>query len=128
LSADDTVIVVSTTLNNMPITNVYRNGALATQLPGNAVGWLPNDNILQATGGQGIAYALTGAPLGGPALPPLTGPTQVVTSDLFFDGGSNAIYSLGSGAKTWSVVATRSVLAGSRVAYVVGSQLVTQPY
>ena len=128
LSADDSVIVVSTTLNNMPVTNVYRNDALATQLPGNTVGWLANDNILQATGGQDVAYALTGAPLGGPALPSLAGPTQVVTSDLFFDAGSNSIYSLSSGVKTWSVVATRSVLAGSRVAYVVGSQLATQPY
>ena len=128
LSADDSVIVVSTTLNNVPVTNVYRNDALATQLPGTTVGWLANDNILQATGGQDVAYALTGTPLGGPALPPLAGPTQVVTSDLFFDAASNSIYSLSSGAKTWSVVAASSVLAGSRVAYVVGNQLVTQPY
>jgi len=126
LSHDETLIAVS--VDDTPLTNVYLNDQLSTQLPGNAVGWLADHNILQNVTGNDVVYAATGAPVSGRSLPPLTGPIQVVTSDSIYDGSSNAIYSLSSGAKTWSGTASSGVFAGSRIAYVVGNQLVTEPY
>ena len=112
-------------------TNIYLNDKLSTQLPGTPLGWLANDNILQNVNGNDMVYsAATGAPVGGPSPPAVTGPIQVVTADSIYDQPTNAIYSLTTGAKTWSGAANTSggVVAGSRVAYVVGNQLVTEPY
>jgi hypothetical protein len=124
LSGDDKMIAVAAG----SVTNIYLNDQLSTQLPGSAVGWVTNDEILQYTNGHSVVYSTSGAPVGGPSLPPL-GPTiQVVTSDSIYDAASNAIYSLSTAAKTWSGPPTPGVLAGSRIAYVSGNQLVTEPY
>ena len=126
LSSDDTLIAV-----NAGATNIYLNDKLSTQLPGTAIGWLANDNILQNVNGNNIVYsAATGAPVGGVSPPAVTGPIQVVTADSIYDRPTNAIYSLTNGSKTWSGAANTAggVVAGSRVAYMVGNQLVTEPY
>ena len=75
-------------------------------------------------------YTVAAAPTGGPALPVLAGPIQVVTTDSIYDGASNSIYSLSTAAKTWSAPTTRvpGVVAGSRIVYMSGDQLVTEPY
>jgi len=128
LSNDDTLIAVgAVTSNNTPVTNIYLNDKLSTQLPGNPLGWLANDSILQNVNCNNVVYSASGAPVGGPSLP-VAGPIQVVTADLIYDSSSNAIYSLSTGAKTWSSPNRGGVVAGSRVAYVVGNQLVTEPY
>jgi hypothetical protein len=129
LSNDDTLIAVSVLSNNAPVTNVYLNDTQTTTLPGLSLGWVGNDDLLQSSGNKDIVYTAAGTPTGGPSLPALTGPVQSVTSDLIFDTGSLKMYSLSSGAVTFSASGTAlGTIAGSDAVYLNGNQLVTAPY
>jgi hypothetical protein len=136
LSSDDTLIAVAggTPGGVDAPTAIYLNDKYSAPLPGSPVGWLSNNNILQSVDTGDVVYTLSATPAGLPTLPHLTGPIQIVSSDLIYDSSSNAIYSLSTGAKTWSgpvvpgLLAGAGVLAGARVAYGSGNRLITEPY
>ena len=62
----------------------------------------------------------------------LRGPLQVLSAESIYDGFSNAIYSLSTGAKTWSISVAEgwsaAAVAGSSVTFVSGNQLLVEPY
>jgi len=138
LSADDTLIAVSSAQDATAGTNIYLHDTLATAVPGWAVGWLPNENILQNlySGNMGSAiYSSSGIKQSSPPLPQL-GAIQAAGADAVYDPGTNKIYSLTSGAATWTgppSTATQTyygigAVAGSRVVFEIGSQVVALPF
>jgi hypothetical protein len=126
LSLDDTLIAASS--SDGTISNIYLNDVKSTAVPGSAVGWLQNDELLAG----GAIFNSAGIKQSGPALPSLSGPMQVLSATSIYDAASNAIYSLSTGAKTWSTTNDRlgpAAVAASRVVFVTDSnQLVTEPY
>lgn len=104
-------------------------------MPGFSVGWLQGDLLLQtalpSTPG-GAIFNSAGIKQSGPALPNLSGPLQVLSATSIYDVGTNAIYSLSTGSKTWSTgafVRGSGTVAGSEVVFpVYSNQLVAEPY
>jgi len=135
LSMDDTLIAVSSD-SNPAGTNIYQNDAFFSAAPGLAVTWLANDDLL-ATSVPGqtnrVIYNSAGilqqtTPL--PSAFGMAGPVQVLGADSVYDPFTNRIYSVTTGAVTWST-ATQSyggVVAGSNVVFVANSQVVMQPF
>lgn len=148
LSADDTLIAVSSSKDGNAGTDIYLNDSLASAAAGWAVAWLPNDELLvnkyAGTGSnppayQGSAlYSSTGTPLSSPPLPELGkgGAAQAISADSVYDPWTNRIYSLTSGSATWSGPQSTPVqpygglgaIAGPRVVFELGSQILTLPY
>jgi Putative Ig domain len=127
LSLDDTLIAASDGTN----TTIYLNDAQSSAVPGVAVGWLPNDELLADVSGGGAIFNSAGIKQNGPTLPSLTGPIQLASATSLFDAHSNAIYSLSTGASTWSgpgYPPSAGTVAGNRVAFTFHNQLVTEPY
>lgn len=147
LSADDTLLAVSSSKDGNAGTNIYLNGTLSSAVAGWAVTWLPNDDLLVNT------YSGTGSPVGylgstiysptgilqsSPPLPELGkgGTVQAVGTDSVYDPGTNEIYSLTTGAATWSGPPSNPVqtyagvgaIAGQQVVFEMGSQIVAMPY
>ena len=136
-------------------TNIYLNGALVTAVNGAAVAWIDNDTLLTnlfTYNGMTGFYEYTGASLysstgqlkGSPPLPQV-GPVQVISSTSVYDGTSNAIYSLTTGAVTWAsgspittdIVdstngspngALSSAVSGSYVVFESGNLILAEPY
>lgn len=115
---------------------MFLNGVQSTAVPGWSVSWLQNNEVLQnvtdnSNNTSGVIFNAQGIKQTGLALPALAGPVQVLSADLIYDAGSNAIYSLSTGTKTWSAPsagARTSTVAGSRVVFISGSKLVMEPY
>lgn len=132
LSQDDTLIAVPSGTNS---SNIYLNDTLASAIPALAVGWLQNNllaaNVSSDSGGASL-YDSTGIKQNSPALPHLYGPLQAVGTGSFYDEGANVIYSLSTGAATWSPPADAGrtgTIAGSLVVFPTESnQLLAEPY
>jgi hypothetical protein len=132
LSLDDTLIAVSTSGTS---SNIYLNDALTSAIPAFAVGWLQN-NMLAADasllGGSASFYDMAGIKQNAPTLPFLYGPLQVVGASSFYDEGANLLYSLSTGAATWTPPANAQrtgTIAGSLVVFPTQSnQVLAEPY
>jgi hypothetical protein len=162
LSPDGTLVAASTalpnniTVNSPPVTNIYLNGTLSTAVSGWAVGWLDNQRVLvQTFAAQGSEGLISGTgteivnssgtvlaiiptpssktPIGGiRSLQPIapstgTSPTSIYSSTY------NTIYSLSSGAVTWSSGSPYNSLsggavAGSSVVFESGNLILAEPY
>lgn len=136
LSPDGTLADVYTGGSaNTYATDILKNGALVTAIPGVAVGWIDNNRILvnQYSGTQytgAVIYDATGAKGATPALPELKS-IQAVTSDSVYDPSHNAIYSLTTGQPTWTGTYPSSGLgavAGTHVVYESGHKIVMESY
>jgi hypothetical protein len=112
LSPDGTLIAAAPDANPGISTLIYQNGALATAVPGWAVGWLDdsrllvNDYVFQNqnpsivySGAQ--IFSPSGTNLGSSAVPQLTSLVPVTTNTVY-SPLPNAIYSLTSGQATWA--------------------------
>jgi len=137
ISPDGTLIAVSNGL--LSGTNIYRNGMLATAVPGWAVGWIDDGRLLVNNYAAGPVFAVfsgctiydpTGIKLATPALPELQ-ELQAVTSDSVYSARKNAIFSLTTGASTWTS-ADPSVgvgaVSGSFVVFESGSRVLAESY
>jgi len=141
LSPDGTLIAVS---NGPPatntVTNIYKNGQLVTAVSGWAVGWIDDGRLL--VNNYGVQYPSpsqylgctiydpTGVKLATPSLPELR-QFQTVTSDLIYSAQVNTIYSLSSGASTWTSSSPSlgvGAVAGSYVVFASGSRVLLASY
>jgi Putative Ig domain len=143
LSPDGTLIAVSSIAAGVASTNIYRNGVLVTALPGWAVSWLDNTHLLvQNSGGvtgSGPGAASTSSVIVDPSGTTLSTPTphdfedpfQVVGPDSIYVLKQNSIFSVSTGAPTWSTLSPSSgvgAVAGSYVVFVSGNQVISQPF
>lgn len=142
-SPDGTLIAASNGGQNPNTsTNIYQNYTLVASVPGLAVGWIDNSHLLvnnyelsneSVTGGLYTGctvYSPTGAVLSTPALPELTS-IQTITPSTVYAANQNAIYSLTTGAPTWTGgVQPRHVgaIAGNYVVFMSGAQVVAASY
>jgi hypothetical protein len=132
LSLDDTLIAVPSGASS---SNVYLNDTLSTAIPALAVGWLQNNllaaNVSNTSGGASL-YNSNGIKQSSPVLPHLYGPLQMVGTGSFYDEGANVIYSLSTGAATWTPpagAARTGTIAGVLVVFPTQSnQLLAAPY
>jgi hypothetical protein len=112
---------------------------LATAVPGWAVGWIDDGRLLVNNYAAGPVFAVfsgctiydpTGIKLATPALPELQ-ELQAVTSDSVYSARKNAIFSLTTGASTWTS-ADPSVgvgaVSGSFVVFESGSRVLAESY
>jgi hypothetical protein len=141
LSPDGTLIAASNAVPNPNYTtNIYKNGALITAVPGWAVGWLDNDRLLVNTfiqanpgpgyGGAAIFNTSSGTNLGTLALPQL-GDIQPVTSDSIYSEFYNTIYSTTTGAATWTSPAESArvgAISGPYVVFASGNLVIVGAY
>lgn len=134
LSADDTLVAASTSMDSTAATPIYLHDVQSSAVPGWSAGWLPNNNILQllnSTDSPWGIYNSSGIKQSAPPLPPsLGGSFQFLSADSLYDPGTNSIYSLTSGAKTWSASGSygQGAVAGSVVVFVGANQVFTEPH
>jgi hypothetical protein len=90
-----------------------------------------NDDLLVNTS-NGSAIFTSGIDQNGPALLALYGPIRVPSATSIYDAASNSIYSLSTGAKTWSRPAEATVtgaVAGTLVVFPSYlNRLISEPY
>jgi hypothetical protein len=161
LSPDGTLLAVpvpGSTSSPPPTTNIYQNGTLVTALAATALAWLDNNTVLaniiafEPSMANPNGFVYTGAAIydstghlqSSPAIPQL-GPVQVLSSTSVYDGGSNAIYSLTTGAATWASgspftsdlvqpptgsppMALSSAVSGSYVVFESSNLILAEPY
>jgi hypothetical protein len=127
LSLDDALIAAADAAGAN--TTVYLNGVKSAVVPGWAAGWLANEDLLVGNSiynSAGIKQSTL------PQLEGLYGPIQVLSATSIYDPTANGIFSLESGAQTWSTTSNLqrpAAVAGSRVVFVTNSnQLVIEPY
>jgi Putative Ig domain len=153
LSPDGTLIADSTSLEALPNINLYQNGALVTTLPGYAVGWLSNSQLLvddyaipsgtknlESTGTT--IFDASGNQVGTTPLT-TTSPFMLVpgspTSLYYFGpgyGSQNTIVSLTTADTTWASGnaetfyegLTPGAVTGSQVVFISNNMILAQPY
>ncbi len=137
LSPDGTLIAVSSNHNVTATTNIYKNGALVTAIPGWAACWLDNTHLLvQTYSSAGLGYASSvivdpsGVTTSTPAPHDFQDPFQVVGPDSIYVPGQNSIFSVSTGAPTWTGTPSEVVgaVAGSYVVFTSGNLVVSQPF
>ena len=128
-------------------TNLFNNGTLVTALPGRSIGWLDNSRVLvnnyiqekYSTEFNGTTiYSASGTAI---ATPPAALPEmhiiQPLTSNSIYSPEFNAIFSLTTGAPSWSSGNTATLanlnvvsgaVAGSQVFFQSGALLLAQSY
>jgi hypothetical protein len=137
LSPDGTLIAVSSI--QAPIaTNIYHNGTLVTGVPGLAVGWLDNGQLLvenyvgnQTNYVSSAIYDASGHRLGTPSPHEFTDPFQILGPDSIYDPSHNSIFSVTTGAPTFSTMNTSpgvGAVAGSRVVFASENLVLSQPF
>ena len=140
LSPDGTLVAVS---NGSPsttsATKIYKNGQLVTAVPGWVVGWIDNERVLVnnyavvtrfITYANATLYSATGTNLATVNLPELMS-IQTVTSDSVYSPKLNTIFSLTTGAATWTnpnPTTGVGAVAGGYVVYASGSRILADTY
>jgi hypothetical protein len=145
LSPDGTLIAVSLApYSTSSTTNIYQNGLLVTTVPGYAIGWIDNNQLLvnnykivQGTNHTPILtyssasiYSAAGSLTSSPTLPELY-LIQPITSSSIYAPSLNRILSLPSGTVTYSSTVPltgAAAVAGPYVIFVSGSLVVTDTY
>lgn len=155
LSPDGTLVAVSnepaqTGAGAPTATSIYLNGTLLTSLSGWAVGWIDNGRLLvnhynPNTGGNGIyigsgIYSPTGTLLVSPSIPELLSfqvvTPQATTPDLLYSPTLNSIFSVTSGATTWTSASPpgggdnsyQGAVAGSQIVFRSGNLVLAEPH
>jgi hypothetical protein len=144
LSPDGTLLATAPSGGGLVTTNIYKNGALVSAVPGSLGGWLDNTRLLVnefAYVGHGIEptgttiYDSLGNKLGTPPILGL-GVFQVVTSDSvylppsYFNEG-NFIESLTTGTVTWASGNSSygpGAVGGSQIVFASGNLVLAQPF
>ena len=136
LSPDGTLIAVQNGGGSADSTNIYKNGVLATAVPGWAIGWLDNGRVLAITFDAKNNY--TGSVIYGPLGNVLaTSPVpemyafDVATPNTVYSPELNAIVSLTTGAPTWASANSArrmGAITNSQVIFASGSLVLAQPY
>jgi hypothetical protein len=145
LSPDGTLIAVSLApYSTSSTTNIYGNGLLVTTVPGFAIGWIDNNQLivnnykivqganhtpLLTYSGASI-YSAAGNVISSPTLPELY-LIQPITSSSIYAPNLNQILSLPSGSVTYSSTVPltgAAAVAGPYVIFVSGSLVVTDTY
>jgi hypothetical protein len=138
LSPDGTLIAVSSISLGVTTTNIYRNGALISAVPGWAACWLDNTHLLvqNSGGGSGAAYASSvvvdpsGTILSTPTPHDFEDPFQVVGPDSIYVLSQNSIFLVSTGTPTWSTETSSTgvgAVAGSYVVFASGNLVISQP-
>jgi hypothetical protein len=145
LSPDGTLIAVSLApYSTSSTTNIYQNGLLVTTVPGYAIGWIDNNQLLvnnyqivQGTNHTPLLkylsasiYSSAGSLISSPTLPELY-LIQPITSSSIYAPSLNQILSLPSGTVTYSSTVPltgAAAAAGPYVIFVSGSLIVTDTY
>lgn len=140
LSPDGTLAATSGVASTTVTTNIYKNGTLATTVPGQVVGWLDNTqlvvgNYINGSAGYPVPgstaiYDSLGNKVSNPALAGLA-PFQTVAPDLVYVPLSNDIESLVTGASTWaSANASLGVgaVAGPQIVFASGNLVLAQAH
>jgi hypothetical protein len=139
LSPDGTLVAVSNGKDGMTGTNIFKNGALVTAVPGWVAGWIDNSRLITniyvtangtTTFAGSAVYDSAGNKLAAPPLPEL-GAIQPLGSDSIYDPSTNAIYSITTGAPTWTSVNPSlqvGAVAGALVIFASGNQLLAEPH
>jgi hypothetical protein len=144
-SADGTFIAASSgNKNPNTATSIYQNYAPLTTVPGLAIGWIDDGQLLvnnyeqrnvQETGGLYtgcIIYSPTGFPLSTPPLPELTA-IQTVAPNTIYAPNVNSIFALPTGARTWAggispqPILNVGAIAGGCVVFPVSAQVLAAP-
>jgi hypothetical protein len=139
LSPDGTLIAVSNGSTSVAGTNIFKNGNFVTTVPGWAVGWIDNSRLLVNTMGTwGLGHpAILGCSIYDSSGVKLTSPPlnlgyfQTVTLDSVYSPSSNEIFSLTTGASTWSSAYQSTgvgAVAGSHVVFASGARVLSEPY
>jgi hypothetical protein len=132
LSPDGTLIAASSSQDATAATNIYRNGALVTAVPGWAIGWLDNTHLLvQNFNAASVIYDPSGLKLSTPTPHNFADPFQIVDPDSIYEPGSNMIFSVTTGASIFSTVTASmgvGAVAGSQVVFASGDQVLSQPF
>jgi hypothetical protein len=145
LSPDGTLIAMTSGGDASSITtNIYRNGALVTAVPGEAQAWIDNGQLLVATvldgeegpylNGAMTTYSPDGTVLATVGLPLEFTYPQIVGTSEGYSGYLNAIYSLTTGSLVWqgpSAVQYEhpvGAVAGPYVVYELGHLIVRDSY
>jgi hypothetical protein len=134
LSPDGTLTAISGAPSVTVSSNIYKNGTLATAVPGYALGWLDNNRLLlnnytepmcclQSTGLT--IYDATGSEVGTSPVTTLD-PLQIAPgSSSLYDLKTNTIVSLTSGVTTWtSGSESYATFGGTNVGALTPSQVV----
>jgi len=145
LSPDGTLIAVSLApYSTSSTTNIYQNGLLVTTVPGYAIDWIDNNQLLvnnyhtvQPRGSapypvysSASIYSAAGSLISSPTLPELY-LIQPITSSSIYARSLNQILSLPSGTVTYSSTVPltgAAAVAGPYVIFVSGSLVVTDTY
>lgn len=142
LSPDGTLVAVSMRPRlSSSITNIYKNGALVTAVAGFGVGWIDNNQLLvdryvppsRFPGAVYVGttiYDATGSPLATPNLPELQS-FQTVTPDTVYSPALNQIFSLTTGAATFTgsePLSGSAAVSTGFVTYVTGTRVVVESY
>jgi hypothetical protein len=145
LSPDGTLIAVSLLpYSASSTTNIYQNGSLVTTVPGYAIGWIDNNQLLvnnyQTTQPRGSApypvyssasiFSAAGGLLSTPTLPEIY-VIQPINSSSIYAPSYNKIFSLPTGNVTYSTTVPltgAAAVAGPYVIFVSGSLVVTDTY
>jgi hypothetical protein len=149
LSPDGTLVAAATGIeSSSSVTNIYKNGTLATAVMGWPTAWLDNSRLLvdfsAAEGMAGdvfdgaIIYDAAGTKLASLPMLPETLGAQIVSPTSVYLPSSNTIYAETGGTLLWSSTSGprtalsgdegTGVVSGSRVVYPVGSVVVAEPY
>jgi hypothetical protein len=142
LSPDGTLIAVSNgTEYTTSTTNIYKNGLLVTAVSGWVIGWIDNERVLVNTYAidpitgltvyaGAVIYNAAGTNIATPSLPELRS-IQPVTADSIYSPQLNSIFSLTSGAPTWTSPNSSTgvgAVAGGYVVYASGSRVLADSY
>jgi len=141
LSPNGDLIAASSDLRTaFAVTTIYNNGAAATAVPGIAVGWIDDTQLLVDTYVQVdkfgiqmqyngcVIYSPTGTSLSTPPLPAI-GFFQTVGPGLIYTPDSNTIYSISTGEPTWTSTypyGGNGATAGGYVVFASGARVVAQ--
>jgi Putative Ig domain len=140
LSPDGTLIAAANdTRTPSAVTNINRNGTAVTVVPGFAVGWIDDGDLLVDTytilglgdvityNGCSI-YSSTGTLIASPPLPEIMN-FQTVSSGLIYTPDSNTIYSTSTGSATWTSIYPYGgvgATAAGDVVFLSGARVVVQ--
>ncbi|UWZ84526.1 putative Ig domain-containing protein [Occallatibacter riparius] len=141
--------IVTSDYTAAPSATLWSNDTLQGAIPAFPEGWIDDTHLLAAnympTGNSYFTY--TGSSIydpagnvlsvipGGTSFPPMRNP-YFTSNGLVYDAGTNAIYSLATGAKVWTAPPVNGpdfttavgAVAGSNVVYVKGYQVFVAPY
>jgi hypothetical protein len=130
LSPDGTLIAIT----QNQTTNIYLNGTLVTGISGSAVGLLDNTHLLielstGASYSSSVIVDQTGVTVNTPTPHDFEDPVQILGLDSIYDVSKNTIFSVSTGAATWTSETHSNGLgavATSSVVFVSGNLVISE--